>query len=118
MANLSGNVIDWMDHASVSYSWTQNVDGSWVGSPAYRDGTQVQNDPRFPIIRYPAAPSSSVLVQAPTNVYANPGTAVTPPNAGVPLAVTGNPGSTGDPANDENRRAAGVVPGTSIVFGH
>ena len=111
--NISGNVVDWSDHANVSYKWTLNGDGSSTGIPTYTDGTQV-NDPRFPI-RY-LNPTSPPIRPTPTNVYANPGTAVVAPNAGQPITISGSANSTADPFSDENRKVNGQVPGTSVVF--
>ena len=112
--NISGNLVDWADHANVSYTQTVNADGSWTLTPTYRDGTPVLNDPRFPI-RY-LSPTAPPIRPTPTNVYANPGTAVVAPNAGQPITISGSANSTADPFSDESRKVNGQVPGTSVVF--
>jgi hypothetical protein len=68
---------------------------------------------RTPAALLPNAPAdaASTVNSAPmvSNV-SNPGVGVTPPNAGLPISITGASGSTGNPTTDLNRKVVGQVP--------
>ena len=99
-----------------------NSFGVWISTgaaPGFHPWTYVNlPSPSTPtLVTTPAqSPSADGPVEVNPVAFSSAGTGNAPPNAGQPLTVTGNAGSTGDPNQDGKRRVTGVVNG--IVFGN